>query len=53
MLVPGTSPNLSLNNPAHHPFFQGNAMEIRHILIIMFVVFGLFVLANWFNRPKK
>ena len=28
-------------------------MEIRHILIIMFVVFGLFALANWFYRPKK
>lgn len=27
-------------------------MEIKHILIIMFVVFGLFMLANWFNRPK-
>jgi hypothetical protein len=29
------------------------AMEIYKILIIMFVVFGLFWLANWFNRPKK
>jgi len=28
-------------------------MEIKHILIIMFVVFGLFMLANWFNRPRK
>jgi len=28
-------------------------MEIKNILIIMLVVFGLFVLANWFNRPKK
>jgi hypothetical protein len=27
-------------------------MEIKHILIIMFVVFVLFMLANWFNRPK-
>lgn len=27
-------------------------MEIKHILIIMFVVFGLFMLANWFNRPR-
>ena len=27
-------------------------MEIKHILIIMFVVFCLFMLANWFNRPK-
>ncbi len=28
-------------------------MQTHHVLIIMFVVFGLFVLANWFNRPKK
>jgi len=28
-------------------------MEIHNVLIIMFVVFGLFALANWFNRPKK
>jgi len=28
-------------------------MEIKNVLIIMFVVFGLFALANWFNRPKK
>jgi len=28
-------------------------METYKILIIMFVVFGLFWLANWFNRPKK
>jgi len=28
-------------------------MEIKHILIIMFAVFGLFMLANWFNRPRK
>ena len=27
-------------------------MEIKHILIIMFVVFCLFMLANWFNRPQ-
>jgi hypothetical protein len=27
-------------------------MEIKHILIIMFVVFCLFILANWLNRPK-
>jgi hypothetical protein len=32
---------------------QGKTMEIKHILIIMFVVFCLFMLANWFNRPKK
>jgi len=28
-------------------------MEIKNVLIIMFVVFGLFALANWVNRPKK
>jgi hypothetical protein len=28
-------------------------MQTHHVLIIMFVVFGLFALANWFNRPKK
>lgn len=27
-------------------------MEIKHILIIMFVVFCLFMVANWLNRPK-
>ena len=32
---------------------QETTMEIHKILIIMFVVFGLFWLANWFNRPKK
>jgi len=28
-------------------------MEVQTVLIIMFVVFGLFMLANWFNRPRK
>jgi len=28
-------------------------MEIKHILIIMFLVFGAFMVANWLNRPKK
>jgi len=28
-------------------------MEIKHILIIMFVVFCLFMVANWLNRPRK
>jgi len=28
-------------------------MKIETILIIMFAVFGLFWLANWFNRPRK
>lgn len=27
-------------------------MEIKHILLIMFVVFCLFLVANWLNRPK-
>ena len=27
-------------------------MEIKNILIIMFVVFALFGVANWLNRPK-
>ncbi len=27
-------------------------MEIKYILIIMFVVFCLFMVANWLNRPK-
>jgi hypothetical protein len=29
------------------------AMEMQTIIIIMFVVFCLFVLANWLNRPRK
>jgi len=28
-------------------------MEIKHILIIMYVIFCVFMLANWFNRPKR
>jgi hypothetical protein len=28
-------------------------MEIKHILIIMFVVFCAFMVANWLNRPKR
>ena len=28
-------------------------MEIKHILILMYAVFCIFVLANWLNRPKK
>jgi hypothetical protein len=28
-------------------------MEIKHILIIMYAVFCVFMLANWLNRPKK
>jgi len=28
-------------------------VEIQTVVIIMFVVFCLFVLANWLNRPRK
>jgi hypothetical protein len=28
-------------------------MEIKYVLILMYVVFCIFVLANWLNRPKK
>lgn len=28
-------------------------MEIKKVILIMFVVFALFVLANWLNRPRK
>ena len=28
-------------------------MEIKHILLIMFVVFCLFMVANWLTRPKR
>lgn len=31
---------------------QGKPMEIKHILIIIFVVFCVFMVANWLNRPK-
>ncbi len=27
-------------------------MQTHHVIIIMFVVFGLFALANWLNRPR-
>lgn len=26
-------------------------MEVKHILIILFVIFCVFMLANWLNRP--
>jgi hypothetical protein len=26
-------------------------MEVKHILILMFVIFCIFMLANWLNRP--
>ena len=45
--------NHQLHNPSPRPTTLGLTMEIKHILIIMFVVFGLFMLANWFNRPRK
>jgi len=37
------------------PYFrlQETAMEIQTVVIIMYVVFCLFMLANWFNRPRK
>jgi len=28
-------------------------VETKNVIIIMFVVFCLFVLANWLNRPRK
>jgi len=28
-------------------------METQTVVIIMFVVFAVFVLANWLNRPRK
>lgn len=32
---------------------QEKTMETQTVVIIMFVVFCLFVLANWLNRPRK
>jgi len=34
-------------------FTQETTMEIKNVILIMFVVFCLFVLANWLNRPCK
>ena len=28
-------------------------MKIHHILLIMWIVVMFFMLANWFNRPRK
>jgi hypothetical protein len=28
-------------------------MKIHHILLIMWLVVMFFMLANWFNRPRK
>jgi hypothetical protein len=41
--------------PHFHRFISSKEtpMKVETVLIIMFVVFGLFMLANWFNRPKK
>lgn len=42
-------------NHFFNPFIpqQRSTMEIKHILIIIYLVFCLFMLANWFNRPKN
>jgi hypothetical protein len=32
---------------------SGEAMELSTIFIIMYVVFCLFMIANWMNRPRK
>ncbi len=28
-------------------------MEVKHILVLIYAVFCVFVLANWLNRPFK
>jgi hypothetical protein len=28
-------------------------MEVKHVLVIMYAVFCVFILANWLNRPKN
>jgi len=28
-------------------------MEIKHILLVFILVVGVFMLANWYNRPKR
>jgi hypothetical protein len=28
-------------------------MSVQNVIILMFVVFCVFVLANWLNRPKN
>ena len=28
-------------------------MEVKYILIIMYLVFCVFILANWLNRPNR
>ena len=40
----------TLNRPSNS---QETTMEIKTVIFIMFVVFCLFVLANWLNRPRK
>ncbi len=38
---------------APYDAFQEKTMKTETVIIIMFVVFCLFVLANWLNRPRK
>jgi hypothetical protein len=33
-------------------FYKEDIMEVKHVIILMFVVFLLFMLANWFNRRR-
>ena len=53
------APKIQLCIIFHHfcstPSFrhQGLVMETKHIFLIMFVVFCLFMVANWLNRPRK
>jgi hypothetical protein len=28
-------------------------MSVQNVIILMFIVFGIFILANWLNRPKN
>jgi hypothetical protein len=32
---------------------SGDLMELTTIFIIMYIVFCLFMIANWMNRPRK
>ena len=47
---PPTSP--ILGDVLHLRFTQGKTMETKYILILMFVIFCAFMVANWLNRPK-
>jgi hypothetical protein len=44
---------MSSGSPAPPNSTQEKTMETQTVVIIMFVVFCLFVLANWLNRPRK